>query len=139
MCNFPDTCLFRSNRQRRSTKKADLKNFAIFTGKDLCWSLFSCKYCIIFKKTYFEKHLQTTVYGFHFINLPLFVFIVHSLFKRQFHKIVKHTQTIRWQIADELFELFECVWPFKITPFFTNFISYAKHLELDTDNSNTFL
>ena len=30
-------------------------------------------------------------------------------FKRQFYKIVKHTQTIRWQIADELSG---CVWPF---------------------------
>ena len=30
-------------------------------------------------------------------------------FKRQFYKMVKHTQTIRRQIADELFE---CVWPF---------------------------
>ena len=30
-------------------------------------------------------------------------------FKRQSHKIVKHTETIRRQIADELFE---CVWPF---------------------------
>ena len=25
-------------------------------------------------------------------------------FKRQSHKIVKHAQTIRWQLADELFE-----------------------------------
>ena len=31
------------------------------------------------------------------------------LFKRQPHKVVKHTQTIRRQIADELFEY---VWPF---------------------------
>ena len=30
-------------------------------------------------------------------------------FKRQFHKMVKHTQTILWQFPDELFE---CVWPF---------------------------
>ena len=30
-------------------------------------------------------------------------------FKRQPHKMVKHTQTIRRQFADELFE---CVWPF---------------------------
>ena len=37
---------------------------------------------------------------FYFLNLP---------FKRQSHKMVKHTQTIRRQIADELFE---CVWPF---------------------------
>ena len=29
-------------------------------------------------------------------------------FKRQSHKMVKYTQTIRRQIADELFE---CVWP----------------------------
>ena len=32
-----------------------------------------------------------------------------SPFKRQSHKMVKHTQTIRRQIADEFFE---CVWPF---------------------------
>ena len=30
-------------------------------------------------------------------------------FKRQPRKMVKHTQTIRRQFADELFE---CVWPF---------------------------
>ena len=30
-------------------------------------------------------------------------------FKRQFHEMVKHIQTIRPQIADELFE---CVWTF---------------------------
>ena len=29
-------------------------------------------------------------------------------FKRQSHKMAKHTQTIRRKIADELFE---CVWP----------------------------
>ena len=57
-----------------------LKNFAIFTAKHLCWSLFnkvtelqafnfikkklqhgcfSVKYCEIFKNTYFEENLQT--------------------------------------------------------------------------------
>ena len=30
-------------------------------------------------------------------------------FKRWPHKMVKHTQTIRWQFAKELFE---CVWPY---------------------------
>ena len=54
--------------------KAALKNFAVFTGKHLCWSLFLikfiyqkesptqmffCEYCKIFKNTYFEEHLQT--------------------------------------------------------------------------------
>ena len=51
--------------------KAVLKNFAIFTGEYLCWSLFliksfkatwlqvfSCEYCGIFKITCFEEHLQ---------------------------------------------------------------------------------
>ena len=58
-----------------------LKNFAIFTGKHLCWSLllidlrtwrpatflkrnsnteFSREYCKIFKSTYFDKNLRTT-------------------------------------------------------------------------------
>ena len=60
-------------------KKAVLKNFGIFTGKHLCWSLFfnntaglqssnfikkgpptqmfACEYCVIFKNTCFEEHL----------------------------------------------------------------------------------
>ena len=42
------------------------------------------------------------------VNLYFFFQIDCSLFN-QFHKMVKHTQTIRWQFANELFE---CVWPF---------------------------
>ena len=62
---------------RCSITKAALKNFAISTGKYLCWRLFliknfketlskgtptqvfSCEYCGIFKITCFEEHLQT--------------------------------------------------------------------------------
>ena len=50
-------------------KKAALKNFIIFTGKLLCWSLFliklqvsqifSCEKCEIFKNNYFKEHLWT--------------------------------------------------------------------------------
>ena len=36
-------------------KKAVLKNFVIFTGKDLCWSLFLIKNIAKF----FEEQLQT--------------------------------------------------------------------------------
>ena len=36
-------------------------------------------------------------------------FLEKGAFKCQFHKMVKHTQTIRRQFADELFE---CAWPF---------------------------
>ena len=48
-------------------KKAVLKNFALFTGKHLCWSLLlrfatllkrACEYCEIFKNIYFEEHLR---------------------------------------------------------------------------------
>ena len=60
-------------------KKDFLKNFSIFTGKQLRWSLFSiklhvcspttlfkrdstqvfcCEYCEIFKNTHFEEHLR---------------------------------------------------------------------------------
>ena len=33
----------------------------------------------------------------------------HLTLERQYHKMVKNTQTIRRQFVDELFE---CVWPF---------------------------
>ena len=39
----------------------------------------------------------------------VFLYTGTQYFKRQPHKMVKHTQTICWEIADELFE---CVSPF---------------------------
>ena len=67
-------CHFRSTLGKCSTKKGALKNFAVFTGKHMCWSLFllrfnklyqketptqvfSCEYFEIFK-AYFEEHLR---------------------------------------------------------------------------------
>ena len=56
-----------SCHRRCSVKKAVLKNFLMFTGKHLCWSLFSdkvaglqasCEYWKIFKNIYCEEHLQ---------------------------------------------------------------------------------
>ena len=56
-------------------KKGFLKNFADFTGKHLCWSLFlitlqgeivqhKCsEVCETFKNTYFEEYLQTSASG----------------------------------------------------------------------------
>ena len=61
--------------RRCSIKISVLKNFAIFTGKHLCQSLFlschfikketlaqgfSCDFCKIFKNTFFTKHLWMT-------------------------------------------------------------------------------
>ena len=83
----------RSSHRRCSMKTAVLKNFAIFTGKYLCWSLFlitfqalvlqsykkeiptqvfSCEYCETFKNTYFEEHLRTAA------SLPLYVSVHHK-------------------------------------------------------------
>ena len=59
-----------------SAKKAVLKNFALFTGKHLCWNpsvlqpdkkenaeqVFSCECsCEMFNNTYFAEHLGTAV------------------------------------------------------------------------------
>ena len=77
----------RSSHQRYPIKKAVFKNFAIFTGKHLYWSLFlkidSNKETFIkensstgvflknyetFKNTYFEEHLRTAASGKNFMN-----------------------------------------------------------------------
>ena len=70
----------RSSHQRCSVKKGVLKNFAKFTEKHLCQSLYfnkvaeacnfikketlaqvlSCEFCEIFKNTFFTEHLWAT-------------------------------------------------------------------------------
>ena len=66
----------RSSHQRCSIEKAVLRNFSIFSGKHLCWSLFliqacnfikrdsnkvfSREYCEIFKNTYSKENLPRT-------------------------------------------------------------------------------
>ena len=67
------------------------------------------------KLCYSNWKLDTIVvtYFFSVITLNIaFCFLFRQTiktFKRQFHKMVKRTQTIRRQFADELFD---CVWPF---------------------------
>ena len=41
------------------------------------------------------------------LSLILFMALISYPFNRQFHKMVKHTQTIQRQIADELFSVFD--------------------------------
>ena len=64
--------------------------------------LFFCKFA-----AYFQNNL------FLYKNTSAWLLLKWSLllkpFKRQFYKMVKHTQAIRRQIADDLFG---CVWPF---------------------------
>ena len=63
---------FKSSHRRYSVKEGGLKNFAHFTGKHLCWSLFLIKLplaCIFIKKRLqhscfpvkFEKFLRTPI------------------------------------------------------------------------------
>ena len=57
--------IYRSSRSQMFLKIVVLENFAIFTGKHLCWSLFlikltptqlfSCEYWKIFKNTFFYR------------------------------------------------------------------------------------
>ena len=91
-------------------KKAVLRNFAIFTGKQLCWSpfliklhssnpstllkksptkVFSCEYCKIPKINYLEKH---GCFGKWFrVTLKQFydIFIIEKLFYNVFIHQVK--------------------------------------------------
>ena len=62
----------RSSHHRCSIKKGVLKNFAKFTGKNICTrfcnlikketlaEVFSCEICEIFKNIFLTEHLQTT-------------------------------------------------------------------------------
>ena len=59
---------YRTNHPDIFCEKGFRKNFAIFTGKPQCWSLFFIKlqgfrrFCKVFKNTYFEKHLHALVW-----------------------------------------------------------------------------
>ena len=69
---FCEALIFRSSHRTCSIKKGVLRNFAKFTGKYLCQSLFFkkvrketlaqlffCKFCKTFKNTIFTEHLWT--------------------------------------------------------------------------------
>ena len=87
--------LSRSSRSQMFFKIDVLKNFSIFTGKHLCWSLFfiklfikeesptqafSCEYCEILMNRFFYRTPSVAACGFHvgFI-IDLFFFLkVHT-------------------------------------------------------------
>ena len=72
--------IYRSSHRRCSVRKGVLRNFAKFTGKHLCQSLFfnkvavikkevlaqvfSCDFCEISKNTFFTEHLRATASAF---------------------------------------------------------------------------
>ena len=98
--SYPLSC-YKSSRWRCFVKKDFLRNFVIFTGKQLRWSLFliklqsfgaanllqkistqvfSCEYCKIPKNTYFEKHPRTSACAIspssYFVGWFLLILIV---------------------------------------------------------------
>ena len=65
--------LYRSSHRRFSVKKVVLKNFANFTGNQLCWILFLIKLFEIFTSTYLEEYLRTTASDLNFFYPLLLV------------------------------------------------------------------
>ena len=60
---YSNTKKVRNSHLQMFFKKGVLKNFAIFAGKYLCWSLFLikvfyCEHYEIFKNNYFEEHCE---------------------------------------------------------------------------------
>ena len=100
--------IHRSSHERCSIKNAFLKNFAIFTGKHLCWcvevssgatllkttltQMFSDEYCEIFKNTYFEEHLRTAASVLLIINLP--ISIMHLLLIKNMTHVMVSTEKV---------------------------------------------
>ena len=100
-----------SNHQRRSLVKVVLKNFANFTGKNLCWSLFliklefwgpatlliktltqqlSFEICKLFKNNYFEEHLWTSSSKHYLkrdLNIGIFLWILWIIQEHLFCRI----------------------------------------------------
>ena len=61
-----NTSELRQCSNRSSVKKVVLKNFANFTGNQLCWILFLIKLFEIFTSTYLEEYLRTTASDLNF-------------------------------------------------------------------------
>ena len=58
----------RSSHQRRSIKKAVLKNFSIFTAKHLCWSSFLIKFQTFRSATLLKRESSTSVFLWILLN-----------------------------------------------------------------------
>ena len=124
ICEIKCTC--RSSHRRCSVKK--LYDFAIFTGKHLCWSLFliklwpeylhfvkkrlqhryqvfSCKCCEIFNNTYFEEHLRWLLLQVHLVSQMFHGLIFCYWFSKNVHWNFFHKWNIN-QLENFMFSTF---------------------------------
>ena len=67
--------MFTMNNEKRPPevfyKKAVLKNFLIFTGKHLCWSLFLIKLQVLRSAALSKKNFNTSEYIVKFLKMPI--------------------------------------------------------------------
>ena len=76
---------------------------------DIYLSLLRQKFCVIYNIKLSQSFLRLRKILLQKCFLLLIGWGYSQPFKRQFHKMVKHTQTICQQFGDEFFEW---VWPF---------------------------
>ena len=100
---------YRSSHQNCAVKKDVLKNFANFTGKHLCWGLFSLqlywketflKY--IYFNTYFKENLRTTAFIRILWSVWVFFTFLHKKRPNKCLREVKICQSVNsfWKITD---------------------------------------
>ena len=65
-CWIVTVAYLKSSHQRPSVKKGALKNFANFTGKHLCWSVFSIKLQARGPATFLRRDSNTAVFPWNF-------------------------------------------------------------------------
>ena len=76
-----------------SVKEDVLKNFANFTGKHLCWSLFLIKLQKIFKNIYSEVYLRTSASVFlksKLTNNVIYILAENFIFSFRIYKIFSY-------------------------------------------------
>ena len=108
-----------------------LKTFAIFTWKQLCWSLFltmlqayyketytqvcSCEYCKIFKNSFFIKHLLWLLV--HFIQMVSFFSLEKNNMFSDDSRRRKRTSGVEWVTYTKTWWFLKSQWSWTLVTF----------------------
>ena len=85
---------YRSSHRRCSIEKTVLKNFAIFTGKDLCWSLFFNKVAGLQVWHFTKKRLQHS-----FFPMNIEKFLRTLILKNICERLLLSIKKLFWKIS----------------------------------------